>query len=58
MKFQINLANYMTLSNRELFIRYLGQTSENPYLLEIERAEGVFLYDTAGKKYFDLISFL
>ncbi|HNQ68206.1 MAG TPA: aspartate aminotransferase family protein [Bacteroidales bacterium] len=56
MKFQINLANYMTLSNRELFIRYLGQTSENPYLLEIERAEGVFLYDTAGKKYFDLIS--
>lgn len=44
------------LSNRELFIKYIGQTSESPYMLEIERAEGIFLYDTSGKKYIDLIS--
>jgi acetylornithine/succinyldiaminopimelate/putrescine aminotransferase len=44
------------MSNRELFLNYLGQTSESPYLLEIERAEGVFLYDPQNKKYFDLIS--
>ena len=56
MIFQINLVNNMTLSNRELFIRYLGQTSETPYMLEIDCADGVFLYDTDGKKYIDLIS--
>jgi len=46
----------MILSNRELFLRYLGQTSETPYLLEIEHSDGIFLYDTSGKKYIDLIS--
>jgi acetylornithine/succinyldiaminopimelate/putrescine aminotransferase len=44
------------ISNRELFLNFLGQTSESPYLLEIERAEGVFLFDPQNKKYFDLIS--
>ncbi len=43
-------------SNRELFLSFLGQTSESPYLLEIERAEGVFLISPDNKKYFDLIS--
>lgn len=43
-------------SNRQLFLQHLAQTSDFPMALEIERAEGVFLYDTSGKKYFDLIS--
>lgn len=44
------------VSNRELFLNYLGQTSESPYLLEIERAEGIYLYGPDNKKYIDLIS--
>jgi acetylornithine/N-succinyldiaminopimelate aminotransferase len=42
--------------NRQLFLKHLGQTSLSPLLLEIERAEGVFLYGPSGEKYLDLIS--
>ncbi len=41
--------------SRRLFLRHVAQTSANPLGLEIERAEGVYLYDTAGKAYLDLI---
>lgn len=44
------------LTNRQLFLQYLGQTSSSPLMLEIERAEGVFMYGPSGKKYLDLIS--
>ncbi len=43
-------------SNRDLFLRYIAQTSDFPYLLEVERAEGIFLYDPDGKAYVDLVS--
>ena len=44
------------LSTRQLFLLNTAQTSSFPRLLEIERAEGMFLYDAAGKKYMDLVS--
>ncbi|MCX6321334.1 MAG: aspartate aminotransferase family protein [Bacteroidia bacterium] len=44
------------LTNRQLFLRHLGQTSSEPMMVEIVRAEGVFMYGPDGKKYFDLIS--
>ncbi|HBH83105.1 MAG: aminotransferase class III [Bacteroidetes bacterium GWE2_41_25] len=43
-------------TNRQLFLSHIGQTSPQPMLLEIVRAEGVWLYDADGKKYIDLIS--
>lgn len=43
-------------TNRQLFLQHLGQTSTSPLLLEIERAEGVFMYAPSGEKYLDLIS--
>jgi acetylornithine/succinyldiaminopimelate/putrescine aminotransferase len=43
-------------SNRSLFFRHLGQTSPTPMLLEIERAEGIYLFGNDGKKYIDLVS--
>lgn len=46
----------MNISHRGLFLNYVGQTSESPYLVEIERAKGVYMYGPDGKKYFDLIS--
>ena len=44
------------ISERQLFLQHLAQTSENPLLLEIEKAEGIYLFDKSGKKYIDLIS--
>jgi acetylornithine/succinyldiaminopimelate/putrescine aminotransferase len=44
------------LTTRQLFLQHVAQTSEFPLCLEIERAEGVFIYDKQGKSYLDLIS--
>ncbi|MEW5844834.1 MAG: aspartate aminotransferase family protein [Bacteroidota bacterium] len=41
---------------RQLFLEHLAQTSQSPLMLEISRAEGVFLFGPNGEKYFDLIS--
>jgi acetylornithine/N-succinyldiaminopimelate aminotransferase len=43
-------------SSRQDFLRYLGQTSPEPLLTEIVRAEGIYLYGTNGERYIDLIS--
>ena len=44
------------LSQRQLFLQHVAQTCDTPAGLEIERAEGIFLYDDKGKSYVDLIS--
>lgn len=44
------------ISNRELFLRNMGQTSVMPYMLEIVSASGIYLTDVSGKQYIDLIS--
>ncbi|MCB0629585.1 MAG: aspartate aminotransferase family protein [Saprospiraceae bacterium] len=41
---------------RQLFLQHVAQTSSTPLLLEIERAEGMYLYDPEGKAYLDLIA--
>jgi acetylornithine/N-succinyldiaminopimelate aminotransferase len=43
-------------TDRHLFLQHLGQTSLAPMMLEIVRAEGIYLYGPDGKKYIDLIS--
>ena len=40
----------------EQFIHALGQTNQHPFLIDVERAEGLFIYDKAGKAYADMIS--
>ena len=44
------------LTNRQLFLLDLGQTSVTPLMLEIVRAEGIYMYGPDGEKYIDLIS--
>lgn len=44
------------LSQKQLFLLNTAQTSSYPRLLEIEKAEGNYLFDTEGKKYLDLVS--
>jgi acetylornithine/succinyldiaminopimelate/putrescine aminotransferase len=41
---------------RQLFLEHVGQTSANPLGIEIERAEGIYLYGPDGTRYTDLIS--
>ena len=41
---------------RKLFLEHVGQTSDAPLMIEVDRAEGVFLYGPDGKRYFDLES--
>jgi acetylornithine/succinyldiaminopimelate/putrescine aminotransferase len=44
------------LTPRQLFLRHQAQTSGFPLLLEIERAEGVYMYTPEGRPILDLIS--
>ena len=44
------------LTNRQVFLQHVAQTSPAPLLLEIARAEGVYMYGTGGQRYLDLIS--
>lgn len=44
------------LSQRQIFLNHIAQTSSSPLALEIEHAEGVYLYDKSEKKYIDLIA--
>lgn len=44
------------LSNRQLFLLNTAQTSHSPRLIEVERAEGVYLYGPNGERYIDLVS--
>lgn len=46
----------MHLSQKQLFLQHLAQTTDFPLSLEIEKAEGLYLYTPEGKKYLDLIS--
>ncbi|MBX2900010.1 MAG: aspartate aminotransferase family protein [Cyclobacteriaceae bacterium] len=38
------------------FLEHLAPTSPNPFLIPIEKAAGVFLYEPNGKAYIDMIS--
>ncbi len=41
---------------RQLFLNHVAQTSDMPLMLDIQKAKGIYLWDTSGKKYIDLIS--
>jgi acetylornithine/N-succinyldiaminopimelate aminotransferase len=44
------------MSQRDFFLSHLGQTTPYPFLVEVERAEGIYIYDKQGKSYMDMIS--
>lgn len=43
------------MTNRQLFLNHIGQTSDAPLAVEIVKAEGCSLLDAGGKTYIDLI---
>lgn len=42
--------------NQEDFLQHLGQTSPFPFLIDVDRAEGIYIYDKNGKAYMDMIA--
>jgi acetylornithine/succinyldiaminopimelate/putrescine aminotransferase len=44
------------ITQRELFFQHVGLPLRKPIALEIEKAEGIYLYDAYGKRYIDLVS--
>lgn len=44
------------LTQRELFLKHCAQTSQEPLMLEFERAEGMYIYDQNEKAHLDLIA--
>ena len=44
------------ISQRQLFLRHVAQTSGTSLQFEIDRAEGIFFYDRSGKPFIDLVS--
>ncbi|HXU28460.1 MAG TPA: aspartate aminotransferase family protein [Bacteroidia bacterium] len=46
----------MHLSQKQLFLQHVAQTSPAPLALEIVSASGIYLNDVSGKQYIDLIS--
>jgi len=50
------MLNFVSMNQRELFLRNVAQTSDAPLALEIVRAKDVTLWDVHGKAYLDLIS--
>jgi len=44
------------LTQRQLFLQHNAQTTLEPLLLEFNKANGMYLYDSQGKKYMDLIA--
>jgi acetylornithine/N-succinyldiaminopimelate aminotransferase len=44
------------ISNRQLFLQHLAQTSQAPIGIEMARASGIHLWDVDDKRYIDMIS--
>jgi acetylornithine/succinyldiaminopimelate/putrescine aminotransferase len=42
--------------SEDIFLNHLAQTSDSPYLISVDRAEGIYLFTPDGKRYTDLIS--
>jgi acetylornithine/N-succinyldiaminopimelate aminotransferase len=45
----------MNLKQNE-FLDYQGQTNSNPYLIDVDKSEGIYIYDKSGKRYMDMIA--
>jgi acetylornithine/succinyldiaminopimelate/putrescine aminotransferase len=42
--------------SQDVFLKHLAPTSSTPYLIAVDKADGLYLYSPDGKRYSDLIS--
>ncbi len=45
-----------TITNRQLFFQHLAQTSDKPIGIEVATANGIYIHDTQGKAFIDMIA--
>lgn len=43
-------------TREEQFLKLQGQTNESPYLIDVDKAEGIYIWDKSGKRYMDMIA--
>jgi acetylornithine/N-succinyldiaminopimelate aminotransferase len=41
---------------KDFFLNHLAQTNEHPFLLQVERAEGIYIFDKSGVVFMDMIA--
>ena len=44
------------MENKNIFLNHLGQTTEQPLLIDVDSAKGIYIIDKKGKRYMDMIS--
>lgn len=44
------------MTNRQLFLSHIAQTTQHSMGIEVDRAEGIYLFGPHGEKYMDMIS--
>lgn len=44
------------MSRKDDFLKYTGQTNQFPYLIDVEKAEGIYIIDKNEKTFMDMIS--
>lgn len=44
------------MNHRQIFLSHIAQTTPKPLAIEVNRAEGIYLYSPDGKRYLDMIS--
>jgi acetylornithine/succinyldiaminopimelate/putrescine aminotransferase len=44
------------MNDRDIFENHLAQTKKSIFKIDVEKAEGVYIWDKSGKKYFDFLS--
>lgn len=44
------------MDSQEIFLNHVAQTSPFPLIIDVDYAEGSYIFDKNGKKYYDLIS--
>ena len=44
------------MTKKEEFLSFQGQTNKSPYLIDIDYADGIYIFDKSGKDYMDMIA--
>ncbi|MFK8039262.1 MAG: aspartate aminotransferase family protein [Crocinitomicaceae bacterium] len=44
------------MTREETFLKHQAQTTPFPYLIDVDRAEGIYIWDQSGKRYMDMIA--
>ncbi len=46
----------MKNNRNNIFLNLQGQTNQSPYLIDVDKAEGIYIWDKDGKRYMDMIA--